>query len=158
MPRPVELTYSRVFPYSVDVAYAWLTDYQDDDPSRTDRVVTRRSVVERHADRVILDADVTTIARWKGRVEVRLFPPDRWEARPVGSRSTVFTYRLEPHPAGARLTVIYTMGVRKPWKRAVALVTRPFIARRIARMWDGFAFAMERELGPAKRVAVARVG
>lgn len=152
----VDITYTRVLPYPVDVAYAWLTDYRDDDHTRTDRVLARRTVAERAPDRVLMDVELDIVGRTKARAEVRLFPPDRWEARPIGRHGpskTVYTYQLEPAPGGSRLTVVYHTRVRNPVRRTVARLMLPVLRARIARMWDGFAAAMAKDLGATPRSA-----
>jgi hypothetical protein len=150
-PTFVVIPYSRTFPYPVDQAFAWLTDYQDDDPSRTDAIVERRTVAAREKDVVTLDATVTMFGvTGSGVAEVRLFPPDRWVATVVkgSGRGSVYEYRLTPAPGGgSRLDVAYRIAVRRWRSRLRVLFARPFARRELHRMWEGFARSMAEELG-----------
>lgn len=148
-PTFVTLPYARSFPYPVDVAYAWLTDYQDDDPQRTTAVVKRRPVLLRTRDRVVMEGELEMLgARGVGTVEVALHPPDRWVAEIVkgGGKGSIYEYRLTPIPGGCRLDVRYRVRVRRWGSRIRLLLARPLLRRELHRMWDGFAAAMEREL------------
>ncbi|HEV8361512.1 MAG TPA: hypothetical protein VGR28_13765 [Candidatus Thermoplasmatota archaeon] len=148
MPRIV-LRYAREFPLPVPEAYAWLTDYRDDDPQRTDRVVVARPVLERSAERVVLDGTVQLFGRRsRGTAEVRLFPPDRWEAHIVAGqgRGSVYRYQLTPTARGCRLDVGYDLCFRRArWWLAVHLL-KPFALRDLDRMWAGFERSMLAEL------------
>ena len=148
-PAFVTIPYARVLPYPVEQAYAWLTDYQDDDPQRTTAVVKRRPVLSRTKDKVVMEGELEMLgARGVGTVEVTLHPPDRWVAEIVkgGGKGSVYEYRLTPHPAGSRLDVAYRVRVRRWSSRLRLLVARPLLRRELHRMWDGFAAAMEREI------------
>lgn len=151
----VDLRYVREFPHPVETAFAWLTDYRDDDHTLTDRILNRRTVTARTPEKVSMDMDMHLLSRVRTPAEVRLFPPDRYEARPIGRRGpsqTVFRYKLDPTPRGCRLTLDFHVHVRNPVRRAVTRMVLPVLKRRVARMWDGFAAAMEKDLG--KGVAV----
>lgn len=150
----VDIPYVRVFPYPVDVAYAWLTDYDDQDAQRAGAIIAQREVVKRDGDTVVLDAELVTLGRRsKGRAEVTLFPKEhRWVATLHGGRA-VYTYQLTPVPQGARLEVHYRIAARRWTRRAVLTLAKPRIRREIDAMWAGFARAMERELAqPAPTV------
>lgn len=149
-PAFVTISYARVIPFPVGEAFAWLTDYQDDDPSRTSAVVKRRPVLSRSEDKVVMEGELELLGvRGVGRVEVSLHPPDRWVAEIVqgGGVGSVYEYRLSPHPRGSRLDVRYRVRVRRWASRLRLVLARPLLRREIHRMWDGFAAAMERELG-----------
>ena len=145
----VSIPYAREFPHPVDAAYAWLTDYQDDAVRARRVVVLRRPVLERHPDRVVLDATVDIVSgEARSRVEVALHPPDRWVATVVGGRGrgTVYEYRLAPTATGCRLHVDYRFRVKRLRAWLALHLLRRRVYRHLDRMWDGFAAAMEREI------------
>lgn len=145
----MDIAVTRHFPYPVERAYAWLTDYRDDDPSLTTAVVKRRDVVKKDGDTVEMDVELLTLGRpMKGRAVVRLDPArHRWTAEAAGGRMR-YEYQLTPAPdGGSRLEVHYRVASRR-WTRRLALrLARPRIRRELHVMWDGFTDAMRRELG-----------
>ena len=150
----VTFTYRRTFPYPVDVAYQWLTDYQDDDGERTTAIVKRRPVIAREGNKVVLEGHLEIMGRqMQGTATVHLFPPDRWEAHLhfKNGRGTVYRYRLDPLPGGrqCRLTAEYEIPARRWTSRLKLHLARPLVMREIDTMWDGFAKSMEKELGAA---------
>lgn len=148
-PTFVTIPYTRRFPYPVDQAYAWLTDYQDDDPQRTTAVVKRRPVLERTPDKITMEGELEFFGqRGTGIVEVKLHPPDRWVAEIVkgGGRGSIYEYRLTPAEGGSRLDVRYRVRVKRWGSRLRLLLARPLVRREIHRMWDGFEDAMRREM------------
>lgn len=156
----VVIHYERTFPHPLAQAYAWLTDYQDDDPARTTHVVKKRPVISRTKDVVVLEGEIEVLGqRAKGRAEVHLFPPDRWEARfqrRDGSPGSLYRYRLEPlGDQACRLVVDYGLAARKPATRLKLRLLKPLARREIHRMWEGFAASMARDLAapeaPAQR-------
>lgn len=151
MDRPyVSLKYERTFPYPVDAAYAWLTDYQDDDPQRAGTLVRRRDVVRRSDREVEVRGHLDILGRdYEGTGLIRLYPEEkRWVAI-IGRGGWEFHYQLTPHGAsGSRLTIDYRMGSRRWTRRLQYRLAKPFVRRHINRMWDGFDAAMRRELGP----------
>lgn len=150
--------YERDLAVPLEQAYAWLTDYQDDDPALTSRVVKRRPVVSRSADKVVLDGEIEVLGRRvKGKAEVHLFPPDRWEARLYrkdGQRGSTFHYRLVPKAQGCRLVVDYHIQARRAATRWKLLLLRPLALRDIRIMWDGFVAAMERDVAREREQAL----
>jgi hypothetical protein len=158
MGEHVVLHYERDLAVPLDRAYAWLTDYQDDDPSLTRKVVKRRPVVSRTKDVVVLDGEIEVLGRRaKGRAEVHLFPPDRWEARLYrrdGQRGSTFHYRLVPKAQGCRLVVDYHIQARKATTRWKLRLFKPLAMRDIRIMWDGFVGAMERDLAAERAQAL----
>lgn len=154
--KHVDILVTRTFPYPVDVAYAWLTDYQDDDPQRTNAIVTRRTVVKRGEREVEMDVELITLGRaMKGSATVHLFPEERrWQAVAAKGRF-VYDYRLSPTPDGARLDVRYRVATRRFARWLTLTLAKPAIKREVHRMWDGFADAMRRELGEPGRASVA---
>jgi len=147
----VDVAYRRTFPHDVARVYAWLTDYRDDDHERAGAIVQRRTVLRREGDVVLLEGHNVTLGRHaRGQAEVRLFPEERrWEARILSGngRGSVYTYRLTPTPSGhARLEVHYKTCVRRLKGLLLLNLARPAIKREVARMWDGFAEAMEKDL------------
>jgi hypothetical protein len=150
--RLVDIAYRRTFPHDVKRTYAWLTDYQDDDHVRAGAIVRKRTVLRREENLVLLEGHNVNLGRdTRGQAEVRLFPEDlRWEARIVSGngRGSVYTYQLAATPEGhARLEVHYKTCVRRVKGWLLLNLARPAIKREIARMWDGFAEAMGKELG-----------
>ena len=148
-PAFVTIPYARFLPYPVEQAFAWLTDYQDDDPARTTAVVKRRPVLRRTADRVVMEGELEMLGvRGVGTVEVALHPPDRWVAEIVkgGGKGSVYEYRLTAAPGGSRLDVRYRVRVRRWSSRIRLIIAKPLLRRELDRMWDGFAESMQREL------------
>lgn len=146
----MDIPYSRELPHPIDAAYAWLTDYEDADAQRAGAVVHERRVVKRDDDVVVLEGHNVVLGRHaRGKAEVRLFPSERrWQATIVegNGRGSVYEYQLTPTDRGCRLDVRYRVRARRWRARVLVRLTRPFVRREIARMWDGFAAAMAREL------------
>lgn len=143
----MNLRYERDLPHTVDDAYAWLTDYQDDDHTKAGAIIRKRDVVSRTEREVVLEGELETIGqRATGRAVVRLFPEEkRWVAELAGGR-WVYEYRLVPRPGGCRLIVDYQLGARRWRRRVMYTLLKPLIRREIHQMWSGFAKAMAREL------------
>lgn len=151
----VDIPYSRVFPHPIDACYAWLTDYQDDDPAIAGDIIKERSVQERGPERVVMRVKNVLAGRsLSGMAEVLLHPKEyRYEARSLeGDRGAIhYTYQLTALGASrTRLEVHYRTRARKFSSRLKIILARPFVQRQVARMWDGFAAAMDRDLA-AKR-------
>jgi len=150
MGEHVVIRWSRELPVPLDQAYAWLTDYQDDDPARTTAIIVKRPVKERTKDKVVLEGELDVLGRrFKGTAHVHLFPPDRWEARFFhrdGSPAHLYTYQLTPTARGCRLDVVYNMHARRLKSRLKLLLAKGRIYRAIDTMWDGFIAHMERDL------------
>lgn len=148
----VAIPYRRQFPYPLPAVYAWLTDYQDDDAEKAGAIIRRRSVVSREPGRIVLEGELETLGRRApGRAEVLLHPPDRWEARFLAGplKGSVYEYRLTPvAPGRTRLDALYRARARRPSRRLLIRLLRPFIRREIHRMWNGFAKAMDADLAP----------
>jgi hypothetical protein len=154
--RPhVNVHYERDFPYPVDVAYAWLTDYQDDDHARAGAIIKRRIVIRKELDekgRPIefeLEGELETLGQktGAGRAIVHLFPDERrWVAQLAQGR-WVYEYRLVPTAKGSRILIDYRLGSKRWQRRFVLTLSKPLIRREIDRMWDGFATAMGKEIG-----------
>lgn len=151
-PRMVAYRYARVFPHPARACYQWLTDYSDKDPELAGAVLREREVQERTPERVVMRVHNEMLGRaMKGRAEVLLHPESlSYEARPLDGdgKGLHYTYRLtELGPRSTRFEVVYNHRARswKTWLRLQA--ARPLAMRRIARMWDGFARAMAKDLG-----------
>lgn len=146
----VSLKYVRHFPYPIETAYAWLTDYQDDDPQRAGALVRKRDVVRRSDREVHVDGHLEILGRdYEGKAVIHLYPEEkRWQAV-IGRGNWQFEYRLTPTgPNACRLDIDYQMGSRKWAKRLRYTLAKPFVRRQLDRMWDGFEASMKRELGP----------
>ena len=155
-PRPVVIHYERDFPYPPEVAYAWLTDYQDHDHERAGAIVKKRIVVRREHDKdgrvveVEFDGELETFGqKTKGRGIVHLHPDERRWVATLGDKARwVYEYRLVPTPGGSRILIDYRLGSRRLRRRVLLTIMKPFIRRELDKMWDGFAAAMEKELAP----------
>lgn len=148
--RPVRIRVVKRFPHPPDRAYAWLTDFDDADAQRTGAVVVARRVVERAPGRVVYEGETEVLGRrsW-ARTEVLLSPPDRWTARVVAGprEGSVTSYRLRPVEGGCEIEVAYDFVLKgKTWLLRLA---KPFVARDLRRMWDGYAASMDAELRQA---------
>lgn len=158
----MNIHYERDFPYPVDAAYAWLTDYQDDDHTRAGAIIKRRIVVRREVDKdgrpveVELEGELETLGQrtGRGRALVKLWPDERrWVAELAGGR-WVYEYRLAPTARGTRLVIDYRLGSKRWQRRALLTMMKPLIRREIDKMWDGFSAAMEREIARPPRASV----
>lgn len=157
-PRTVRILYSRSFPCSVAQAYAWLTDYQDDDPRRTHAVQKTRRVVKRTKESVVFEAEIGIgNASIHALADIRLDPPDHWVNTFVGGplAGSVYDYRLTPDPAGCRLVIVHDIRATRltTWLRL--LVGRGLIRREIHQQWEGFAASMQNDLSQAPGGTVA---
>jgi len=153
-PRFFTVTYRREFPVSAARAYAWLTDYQDDDHERAGAIVRKRTVLKREEGLVLLEGhNVTLGTHARGKAEVRLDPAGlRWEARVIegSARGSVYEYQLSAlGPDRCLLVVRYKTRVKRLGRLLVLNVARPAIQREIRQMWDGFEKAMRDELSLA---------
>lgn len=155
MDRPhVLLHYEREFPFSVEQAYAWLTDYQDDDHERAGAIIKRRTVVRREMDKegrpveFELEGELETLGQstGTGRAIIRLFPDEkRWIAE-LGAGRWIYEYRLVPAKKGSRILIDYRFGSKRLRRRVLLTLTKPLIRREIHKMWNGFDAAMKKEL------------
>jgi hypothetical protein len=142
----IEIT--RHLPLPVAAAYAWLTDFRDDDPARAGAMLTERRVTERTATRVAFEGEHKTLGRRIRYAQVvDLSPPDAWRSRVVsgprlGSHNE---YSLAPDGAGSRLTVRYHLTHEKPGTRALIRIAKPILRRNLVRMWQGYERAMREE-------------
>ena len=150
MRTPVRIVIERSFPVPVEAAYAWLTDFRDDDAEHADGAVLRaRRVIERSDKRVVYEGESEALGRRIGSTtEVDLAPPDAWVGRVVkGPRTgSVTRYRLRPEGTGSRVTVEYDFVLQDGLKHVILRLAKARVRRDLARMWDGFAASMTREL------------
>ncbi|MCA1814650.1 MAG: SRPBCC family protein, partial [Halobacteriales archaeon] len=151
MGEHVVLHWSRELRVPLGPAYAWLTDYQDDDPQRAGAIIKARPVVERTRDKVVLQGHLEVLGRtMSGTADVHLFPPDRWEARfrhkDGGLNGSVYLYKLTPTANGCRLDVDYRFRARRLKSKLRLTLAKPAIRRELDKMWDGFIASMERDL------------
>lgn len=153
---PVHIRLRLRLPRAPDAAYAWLTDFEDNDVERAGAVLEMRKVIERAPGRIVYEGEQVVLGRHvTGTTEVTLHPPDRWEARVTkGPRLGSFVhYRLVPDGAGSHLTVDYHLTLVDKRRMLLLRVAKLLVKRELAQMWDGFATAMEREV-PAGGAAV----
>lgn len=147
--KRVVLHYERTFAYPIDVAYAWLTDYQDDDPKRAGgQIIRKRDVVRRTPTEVEVEGELDVLGQHThGRAIITLFPKEhRWVAT-IGRGGWIFEYHLEPEgPDASRLIIDYKMGSRRWTRRAMIRILKPVILRRLDKMWDGFEASMKQEI------------
>lgn len=145
------IPYSRTFPYPVDRAFEWLTDYTDHDAALTDAVQRRRKVLSREKDKITMEGEIDLLgSRGAAIVEVALAPPSRWTATIVKgpSRGSVYEYALTPTAGGgSRLDVAYRVRVKRLSSFVKVALARPFARRRLHAMWEGFARSMAKDLG-----------
>jgi hypothetical protein len=151
MRRPVTIRVVRRFPHRPSDAYAWLTDFRDDDAQRTHAVVQKRRVKERSATRVVYEGETSVLgAKAWAVTEVTLHPPLRWEARVTDGprKGSTTDYVMRERADGCDLAVTYRF-VLADTKRHLALrALRPLVKRELARMWDGYTDDMAKELPP----------
>ncbi|HUR69924.1 MAG TPA: hypothetical protein VM370_11820 [Candidatus Thermoplasmatota archaeon] len=156
MQRPhITLHYEREFPYPVEVAYAWLTDYADDDHARAGAIIKRRIVVRKELDKdgrpveFELEGELETLGYKTGigRAIVKLWPDQkRWQADISGGR-WLYDYLLVPKGQHACvLKIDYRFGSKRWTRRALLWLNKPRIRRELDTMWDGFAEAMKKEI------------
>ena len=148
----IDVPYVREFPYPVERAFAWLTDYADDDHERAGAIVRKREVLKREGNVVKLRGENEMRGMLlKGQADIHLFPAEhRWEARFIegAGRGSLYTYQLTPTAkGGSRLEVHYGIRARRFASKLKVWLAKPIIKREIHQMWDGFDAAMKRELG-----------
>lgn len=150
MVSTVRIPYERVFEHPVDEAFAWLTDYRDDDAERAGAIIEDRRVLEDREDEILLEGQLRTLGRLReGRARIELDPPDAWTAHledTKGRPSGRYEYRLEEHPDGCRLTVDYHVAAPRLRDKLLLWLSKPLARREIDEMWDGFEQAMDAEL------------
>lgn len=150
MADTILVRYSRAFPVPVPDAYAWLTDYRDDDPSRTEHLLVSRPVRSRAPDKVVLEGTLELLDRRGTSItEVDLLPPDRWRARIVQGwgRGSVYEYRLTPTgDGGSRLDIEYRFHARRLRSKLLLLFGKRRVRAELDRMWSGFAASLEKDL------------
>jgi hypothetical protein len=147
------ISYERVFEHPREDAFAWLTDYRDDDARRAGAIIRDREVLERGEDEIVLEGELETMGRVRtGRARVELDPPDRWTAHLEDERgrpSGRYEYALHEVPDGCRLEVDYHVAAPRLRDKLLLWATRPLARREIDQMWDGFEEVMDRELSAA---------
>lgn len=149
MAAPVQIQVRRTFAHPADAAYAWLTDFRDDDAEIADAVIEKRHVTQRSADRVVYEGETSVLgARAWAITEVRLRPPLRWEARVLDGprKGSTTDYELAPRPGGCEVTVTYRFVLADPKRHLALRLAKPLVRRQLSKMWDGFARAMDAQL------------
>jgi hypothetical protein len=146
----LNVTLTRQLPAPVDEAYAWLTDFDADDPRRAGALVLERPVVEEGEDHVILESTVGMLGVGvTSRLRVDLVdPPRRWTVTYLDGllEGSEVRYELEPAGPGASThRVEYDLDAPRGlgW---LAPAAAPVTRWQLDRMWAGFEQAMRREL------------
>lgn len=151
----VSVRYERPLDAPLDDAFAWLTDYRDDDADRTGAIIEDRRVIEKSPDRILLEGELKTLGRRiDGRAEITLNPPDAWTAELYDTKdrpSGVYEYRLNPREEGCHLSVDYAFVAPKLKHKLMLTLSKPLIKRELDKMWEGFHQAMNEEIGPKLR-------
>lgn len=156
MPDPVpphaRMRIRRRFAHDPARVYAWLTDYDEEDPKRAGGVVTKRRVLSRSATRVTMEGELDVIGRaMPGTAEVDLEPPSAWHARfYLKGKTLAFwnDYRVAPDGNGGTLLEVDYHYRMPTLKRRILyhLAGKRRIRRDLDLMWNGFEAAMDREL------------
>lgn len=127
----------------LDEVYAWCTDYQVADPGLSTVAIRARKVVSRSADAVELEDYGVLGMSVAVRYRIQLHPPDRWEADATSRMGTGHNeYRLAAEEGGTRIAVTFTLRPRGGY-RILGFLARPFLARRLSRLWGDFVRDME---------------
>lgn len=149
----VTVPYTRTFSQPLDDAFAWLTDYDNQDADRAGAIIEDRRVLEEEDNVVILQGQLETLGRrMDGTAVVHLDPPDHWRANLYDTKQRVagvYDYRLEPHHDGCKLTVAYQLAAPKLRHKLLLWLGKPLIRRQLDTMWDGFEAAMNQDLNGA---------
>lgn len=146
--RPVVIRLTRKLPLPIERAFAWLTDFQDDDPARAGALLTARKILSRSPERVVFEGEHDTLGRrMRYTQEVLLAPPDAWRSHVIdgprqGSRNE---YRLEAAPGGSVLRVEYRLLHDAPRTLLLMRVAKPLLKRKLAKMWEGYEKAMRED-------------
>lgn len=151
----ITISLTRDLPFPIADAYAWLTDFQDDDADRTHAVAVWRKVLARSEKRIVMEGESEAFGRLVPFTsEIDLAPPDAWVARVVGGprKGSVTHYKLTPTAAGSRLVVEYQQTHETTFGRTVMALGKPVLRRNLKRMWDGYEAAMRKDLARPQRV------
>jgi len=128
---------------SLGEVYAWCTDYEETDPGLSTVAIRARRILSRSADRVELEDDGVLGMSGAVHYVIRLHPPDRWDADATSRMGTGHNeYRLSPEGDGTRIAVTFTLKPRGVY-RLLGAFARPFLRRRLTRLWGDFARDME---------------
>ena len=123
--------------------YAWCTDYRDDDPRLSSVAIRARKILTRSADRVELEDHGLLGMSGVVHYSVRFHPPNGWDADATSHMGTGHNeYRLAPEGDGTRITVIFTLRPHGGY-RILGVFARPFLVRRLSRLWRDFGRDME---------------
>jgi hypothetical protein len=123
--------------------YAWCTDFQEGDPGLSGASIRARKVLVRAPD--LIELEDHGVLGMPGAVHytVRLRPPDGWDADGRSHMGTGHNeYRLASEGEGTRITVTFALAPRGGY-RILAFFARPFLVRRLSRLWRDFARDME---------------
>ncbi len=134
----------------LDYVFRWCTDYTPDD-ARLEKARYERRILSRSARRIVYEDLEDSGRGWDwSRQTVTLRPPDRWHAHVQGNlRTWEIDYRLAELGDGG--TELRFRGVRRPTALGPPNPSRARMEPAIARGWAGFARALERDYGRARR-------
>lgn len=126
--------------------FEWWTDFTEHDPALSGKILRSRKNLQRQGNLVTFEDEGRMAGiGYRDRVEVRLFPPNKWTAKYDSTRFEAFsTYTVEPDGDSSLLTVeteVNFRGVLKLFGR----LARRFIERSIAREWSDYRKLIELE-------------
>lgn len=125
--------------------YSWCTDYQETDGRLTRTVLRERTILRRTPDVVEFEDRGILGTSSVARYEVRLHPPDRWEAEVSSNLGSGHDeYALVPEAGGTRIEIVFDLRPRGPY-RLIAPFYAGRLRRRLSALWDDFVVAMESE-------------
>jgi hypothetical protein len=142
--KPVRCEIEFQFKAPLKFAYPWCTNFQPID-SKLEKEHYTRKIIERTRKRVIFEDLEEMRDGWVlNRTEVKLRPPNRWDADSHGNRRDAqLHYQLKPLPGKrTQLLLQWTVWPKTP---AAARLTAAKRERSAASGWKNFAAALEKD-------------
>ncbi len=126
--------------------FEWCTNFQETDPEYS-RVRSRtRKVKENRKDLTPMEETGVMMMPFKARFEVRMYPPDRWEADGESNLGTAHNeYQLIDVPEGTRLDMHFNIELKGIMK-LFSIMMKPYVRGRIEKEWDDYVRAMDHEI------------
>ena len=139
-----EYRITATFRVPLDFAFAWCTDYTQDDAGLEGEAYQRK-IIERSARRVVFEDLEEMPDGWSwGRDVVTLRPPNRWHMDGVGNRRDVTAdYLLTSLPDGR--TQLELRWRRRPTMPGTKQLTKAQREESARVAWKRFGAAMERD-------------